>query len=502
MSPVKGWTVNHLRALLTVSLVSLTPGCPSPTPPQTSKPKRPAEVDPQIAEIDRVGRALDRTVKLEFDNVPLRDAARQIEKLAKIPVRLDEASLATGAISPETPVTFRINHVSLRNALLHMLRPEGLRFTVVDGAIEIYYPVSCVGDGPPRVYPVVDLTHCTAAPENADFDTLMELLVAHVSPDQWPDGTGPGPFEVFSGSLLVNADDSLHADLLAMLKAIRTANSRKSIRPVFVEPHNERLWHLLSQPSQLTFESMKTAAALQLLSDTFRAGFLVDVRSLDAAMVAVPTQLSLGRSESLAAALERMLLPHAMSFRVRQEAVVFGADDWETPHSIIWPVPDLAATSDQGTSLQASVFALIQRTLPNQMVVDFAMLPSKPLLFVTGTWTQQRRVAALLRQLRLGRIEEKRQRKRLESVDKWTTQIYFLTTSSEPDTRPMKAKNVARVLRKLFPELAVEGAALEPLEGRIVIRNLESVQAKVGRFLRRLESDWPRHIPGFVSPPQ
>ncbi|MCA9177391.1 MAG: hypothetical protein KDB14_23060 [Planctomycetales bacterium] len=355
------------------------------------------------------------SVKVAFENASLEDVANRFQQIGKVPVRLDHNSLRNQAVSLDTRVTFSIEHVSWPSALRHVLRSVHLTSSTTSEGIRIHFPVD--EKELPRVYPVVDLTHRTRDSANADYDTLNELLVSHVRPDLWPEGTGPGPIHVFSRSLLFNATDQLDADVRKLLTAFRKANQSASTAPVFAEPLEQRIWDLLERPSDIAFGDMEANAALRQLVKELQTAFLIDPLTREKFAMQPPLRFTLRPAATLETALDRMLRPHGLRFNVVDEAILLATRDSVDAHTIVWPIFDIIHSAEELSDFEQAVNYALNAGDDRLLTVNCAMLPVKPYLVVSGTWQHQRRVSELLKKLRAARAEELQQLESLKASD-------------------------------------------------------------------------------------
>ncbi|MFV1965876.1 MAG: DUF1598 domain-containing protein [Pirellulaceae bacterium] len=113
----------------------------------------------------------------------------------------------------------------------------------------------------------------------ADFDSLIELVTATISPDSWDAVGGPGAVEAFSGGVFVDGSGLMTSlpmptgggELASVRNAARRfgrnqdARKRSLLRRVSLtrlERHAERLWAMGKGPD----ETMRTLAGLQKLT--------------------------------------------------------------------------------------------------------------------------------------------------------------------------------------------------------------------------------------------
>lgn len=66
----------------------------------------------------------------------------------------------------------------------------------------------------------------------ADYDSLIELISTNVSPQSWPEGTGPGPISVFEPGkcLIISQTRPVHDDIVSLLRALRAAKQASNVK--------------------------------------------------------------------------------------------------------------------------------------------------------------------------------------------------------------------------------------------------------------------------------
>lgn len=141
--------------------------------------------------------ALDRTISVEFDAVPLEDALQTVRAQLGTNLTIDPAVRdAHGAV----PVSMRLKDVSVRTVLRIMLDERGLTLTRREGVLAVVTKESIADRVVTRVYDVRDLIH--AAPQfpgprmelTSPDDGLIGTIL--ILPIDDPDPVFPGEFLV------------------------------------------------------------------------------------------------------------------------------------------------------------------------------------------------------------------------------------------------------------------------------------------------------------------
>ncbi len=96
----------------------------------------PAEPKTPVSAAEKVRKALDQVVNLEFSEQPLQSALAQLTEQTKIKFVLDRVALATTATGdPDLPVTVKLHDTKLRSGLRAVLNQYGLSYVVLEDTI-------------------------------------------------------------------------------------------------------------------------------------------------------------------------------------------------------------------------------------------------------------------------------------------------------------------------------------------------------------------------------
>jgi hypothetical protein len=186
--------------------------------------------------------ALKSPTQIEFVETPLSDVIDYLRDYHEIQIQFEEKALSEVGIGTDTPVTINVKGISLRSALRTMLRRLSLAFTVQDGMLCITTPEDAECQMETKIYPIGDLVLPPNASgqspddQQADFDSLIDLLSTTVKPQAWDSVGGAGsisPYENGSAlAIVVNQTQEVHEeieDVLAKLRKIKPEGSGKAI---------------------------------------------------------------------------------------------------------------------------------------------------------------------------------------------------------------------------------------------------------------------------------
>jgi hypothetical protein len=105
----------------------------------------------------KIIRELDQPTKMEFVEIPLRDAIAALAEQHEIPIRLDEAKLLDEGVQVEQPITLSVDGITLKSGLKLLLQPLQLSYVVEDEILKITTATNLADKLQTRVYPVGDL---------------------------------------------------------------------------------------------------------------------------------------------------------------------------------------------------------------------------------------------------------------------------------------------------------------------------------------------------------
>lgn len=213
---------------------------------QASLPDSPAaerpQPEPSPSPEEAIVRALDRRVTLEYDEMPLADVIRHLERTQKIPVRLDRRALSDAGVDSLAPVTGRVSNVTLRSALELLLRPLDLTWSVRFEALWITSTEEEETLLWTKVYDLSDLydRRSEYGDPIIDYVSLVELITSTVQPESWEEVGGEGALAPFEGpgihALVVSQSWHVQPQIEALLGQLRKVPRRSAPQPTGAEP--------------------------------------------------------------------------------------------------------------------------------------------------------------------------------------------------------------------------------------------------------------------------
>lgn len=202
-------------------------GPPLPPPPPLPRGKAlnaPSETEQKICDASKRPAAFDWKAKSLFD------LPEEFEAKYDINIELDEPALLADGKCAQTLLTFHWHDGSLGAALENMLDFQGLTYVVADDALRITTKTAVETLEYSCVYQVHDLLaeDRTLIGWDADFQTLIELISATVSPETWRDGSGTsGDLVGYEAAgiqaIVINQTPSVHKQIAEAFDLLRDA---------------------------------------------------------------------------------------------------------------------------------------------------------------------------------------------------------------------------------------------------------------------------------------
>jgi tetratricopeptide (TPR) repeat protein len=173
---------------------------------------------------------LQRSVHLDFKEVPLNQALEDLSSGFGLNIVLDHPALEKEGISPKRSVSVHLDNVSLRSALPFILDNVHLTYTVRDGVILVTTPAVARGKAVRKVYPVSELMD-----RDSTAESLIHLITRTISPTRWDTMGGVGTigyryYPLVGRALIVDQTPDVQeqiADFLATLRSLTENEEEK-----------------------------------------------------------------------------------------------------------------------------------------------------------------------------------------------------------------------------------------------------------------------------------
>jgi hypothetical protein len=176
---------------------------------------------------ERIRRALNKPVSVDFHETPLDFAVAFLEDSCAIPVVIDSKGLKEIGITPDARVSLRAFRTSVRSALRLILQQLDLTYTICGDALLITTPERAERRFAVGIYPVGDLVLCRDENDSfwEDYDTLIQVVTSTVFSQSWEDVGGPASI---SGAtlgaakvLVISQTTEAHEEIRDLLRHLR-----------------------------------------------------------------------------------------------------------------------------------------------------------------------------------------------------------------------------------------------------------------------------------------
>jgi hypothetical protein len=160
-----------------------------------------------------IASALDkRCEKLEFAEMPLREALAAFADRAGISITLDHEAFEDAGLAPETPVTARFAGISFRSALRQLLRDIDLASIIRHDRLVVTTVAKAQAHPVRTFYPTLP---------GGDLDEIAALIERTIAPATWDTVGGHGTVTPAPTSLgwgvVVNHDEDVQEEIEALL---------------------------------------------------------------------------------------------------------------------------------------------------------------------------------------------------------------------------------------------------------------------------------------------
>lgn len=364
---------------------------------------RPALPRPPPRIVNVKARLDDPLPGIDVPGVPLADFLADLSSLSTIPITLQPEGLAVVEVSPETPVSLKLENTTVGKALAEALRPMHLEFAVVEDQMV----VSLGGKLNDRSLAVDDLT----GKSEQQAQQLADLTTALVDPDAWKEGDDEGAgLTPGIDQFAVRASDQTYAAALHFLEKLRVARglSPRSKRPpeLFrLQTRTAMARESLATPITLNFsQPTLLVRILDRLEETAKVRILVDWQALASQEWNTDGEgTMIVENKPLSDALDALLAPMELAWRAVDEQtlqVTSAAALAQSPELEIYPAGDLAADAAAGDAL----LARLQSTLavPEEEAAAHALRfdPVSRCVLAFVPQPQQRQIERLLTEWR------------------------------------------------------------------------------------------------------
>ncbi|MEX2188523.1 MAG: hypothetical protein WD875_17065 [Pirellulales bacterium] len=480
------------------------------TPPTTAK---------EQSSDDRVAAALAMKVDVALDGATLDDVAAWARKQSGVDVVVDRKALLDGGFDADTiKLSLSLRQVSLEAALWHLLQPQNLVATVIDGAVYLTTADKAMSILTPKAYAVGDLItwRDEFGREHRELDSLPEFLYSTCAPTTWSDvGGHAGDIQILGDVMVVSQTWDVHRQIAATLALLRqvlkqqAAGDYGQLRIPQPGEGDVRVTRALQRKVDIDVTDMPLAKFAKLVSELSEVNVIVDRKSFaDAGFDADEVKIT-GKASGvpLDQALWKVFREPELYFATIHEVLVLFpvGTGCQWPTWSIYPVADLnvalgvnSVDGDDRTPVE-DLTSLITATVgPTTWEAgsgpgSVRYLAPWNLLLIPQTEYYHREIESLLANIRRLRADQRRADPgNAADADPIELRVYSLEPAQQAagESTGPTAKEVAKVVRELVePQSWTDNDVyLRPLGDRIVVRHRLSVQGKVRRLMSLLQA--------------
>jgi hypothetical protein len=483
---------------------------------QAAPPARPALVNESPSEA-AIREELAKETTLELSDKSLEMAAKYLQQKHHIEIILDQEATKAVGVDPSAIVSIDAHGIALRSALRLLLAPLNLTYVVKDEVLQITTKDKAGTELVTEVYDVRDLVSPEGT-DDRDFDSLIGLLTAIVSPPSWSDKGGlgscqPGPL----GTLVVLQSQEIQAEISDLLAALRLGKAQskagKFDEPILVGARvaNKKIEMLLADKIDLNLDALSLKDVFSQIGKQKNLPVWIDQEALkqagiDPAATLIVKSLS---GISLKSALKLILQDFNLTTVIKDEVLqVTTKDKAGSELSVrLYPIGDLVAqatdeysSADAATSLVDNISSTVRPESWTEKGGQGSIEPygvEQPVLVIAQTDEAQYGVADLLAQLRevrrRQRVEAAQAQKDQPATEKLVLKIYPIR-NHDNDPSAMTPQEVAEAVQGLvqpgswsLPEIYIRG-----FTGKLVVRQTPAIHREIDKLLDKIEAKPPK----------
>lgn len=165
----------------------------------------------------KIRETLNQNTTLEFNDTSLEDILKEIETSHQLQIKIDQRALDDFGVDKDSPITIKLQDISLRSALDLILDELDLTYVIESEVLQITSIEEAETKLELVIYPVNDLL-----PEGPfDHKDLIHLMHTTVSPTSWDEVGGPGTIMGFRDAIVVNQTEQVHEEIYEFLQGLR-----------------------------------------------------------------------------------------------------------------------------------------------------------------------------------------------------------------------------------------------------------------------------------------
>jgi hypothetical protein len=471
---------------------------------------------------EKIKSALEEKTSLEFVDMSLKEALKQIGDKHHLDIQYDVVSLRDAAIDPTAiPVNLDVKNVRLLSALKIILSQNNLTYLIQDGVLAITTKDRANTTLTTTVYDVRDLLPLRDA-GRPDFQSLTELLTSEIAPQTWSNVGGPGTVAGFGlGSLIVSQTQEVHEEIANLLRILRGVAEEVKLAKISESALAGRdaqdLTFEQSLDKKTSFEAAETplTKAMQDLFHAVPINVAFDVVALRDAAIDPSALLVSGKFKDfpLRSILKLILNPENLTYVVQDEAVLITTKDKAntTLTTRVYPVNDLLKVSpseEPSTDEAAAGINALLENIRNTIAAQTWAQVGGPgtidafdkngyMLVVSQTGEVHEEISDLLKNLRTMHHQQldaaARDQTQAKTPENVVLKVYDLRVSA-PNAPAMTPQEVMEVVKGLTeaktwntPDAYIRGAT-----GKLIVKQTPSVHRQIEKLLDQLGAAVPK----------
>jgi hypothetical protein len=507
-------------AAAAVALLAPAPFVVAQAPAQFAAKLSPSEL--------KIETALASPVKVSYRDTPLKDVIADLAKQAELPIELDPEGLEEADIVPEQAVSLELGTFPLRQTLDVLLGPLHLHYRVTADALVITSEEECAEQPTVRIYPVLDLVRAQPRADSEtvlDFDTLIDTITSHLSPDTWTDNGGPSSIVAGPGGcLVVSQTYSAHRDIENLLTGLRQLKSdQEKLKPGEIAPvidfgSNHKIRQALAKRDTSTLD-IELKFYVQDVAKVVQCPIILDPEGLEEADASADEMIHVSYHDArIGDVFRRTLGKLHLEYVVCDGYIVVTSHEKEAEaqNTRLYPVGDLVPLRNIQDPPIRDFDTLIGFVTSgtrepyvwtkNGGQCQASAWQEPPALIVSAHDEVHDDIEQLLNKLRASEIAEYNA-EMAKADQRIVERIYPLyMTRREKQAKAAKAEqsredipsaaDVAKLIAELLPEVSFkeEGTLLRPFHDRLIVRHRPTMLHKIEKLLQKIDA-WPP-VPG------
>lgn len=511
-------------AAAAVALLAPAPFVVAQAPAQFAAKLSPSEL--------KIETALASPVKVSFQELPFKDVIAELAKQAELPIELDPEGLEEADVVPEQAVSLELGTFPLRQTLDVLLGPLHLHYRVTADALVITSEEECAEQPTVRIYPVLDLVRAQPRADSEtvlDFDTLIDTITSHLSPDTWTDNGGPSSIVAGPGGcLVVSQTYSAHRDIENLLTGLRQLKpDQEKLKPGEIAPvidfgSNHKIRQALGKRDTSTLD-IELKFYVQDVAKVVQCPIILDPEGLEEADVSADEMIHVSYHDArIGDVFRRTLEKLQLKYVVRDgymevTSIEKGA---EHPNARIYPVGDLAPlrhiqeppVRDFDTLIDLLTSASTDPGVwtDNGGMYSISGWPEPAALIVTASDEVLDDIEQLLTTLRDSGVAEYNaemakadqriveriyslymaRRQRIEKGDEKEADKGKPEEKAEQQESIPSADDVAKLIADMLPDVSFQeqGTLLRPFHDRLIVRHRPAMLHKIERLLQKIDA--------------